>query len=524
MRLDRKALDWLGRIQVRLSPETFAAGTALFAAVAFLHFVALDRAPSGFFVDEAGIAYAARGIAVDGHDEHGTAWPLYFQSFGDYKNPVGIYITALAIRVTGSWDIVTLRSVSSGLMLLAAVLAAALVWARLRDRWLALGMFAVAGTLPWFFAVGRTAFEVAALPACLFFFLLLWNRADASRRAFDGIWAGAALGLSAYAYSTMRLLMPLLILALVAAYLPARQHLRAVAGAGFAALWVYLPAVIYALLNPGSLVARFQLISIFNTAASPRDVLAHMWRVYTSAFSITFLFQSAYFRQGGELLISLAPLLALGALGLWTHRHQPFWRFVLLGLLMAPVPAALTYDFGHELRNLPAAPFWLLIAALGAAEARSRLGPHLRTVAALAAIAIALETSVSLSDYFTRYPDRIASWNEAGFDRAARAAQSLAQGPAASGRIVVSTSILGGDILYAYYVGEPVEDYRRGGALAAGVTYEQPGAAALAPGTVVVTKAGEVVVHAQLLETVETATTDDWGRPVRQPAYLVWRS
>src|SRR6185369_3613607 len=67
----------------------------------FLYARALTTNPAGFYVDESSIAYNAQLIAQTGHDEHGEAWPLYFRAFGDYKNPVYIYLLAGIFKLTG---------------------------------------------------------------------------------------------------------------------------------------------------------------------------------------------------------------------------------------------------------------------------------------------------------------------------------------------------------------------------------------------------------------------------------------
>jgi len=55
------------------------------------HLVGLDASPPGLFGDEAAFGYNGWTIAHHGVDQYGTAWPLFFRSFGDYKGPVGVY-------------------------------------------------------------------------------------------------------------------------------------------------------------------------------------------------------------------------------------------------------------------------------------------------------------------------------------------------------------------------------------------------------------------------------------------------
>lgn len=191
-----------------------AVGAAI--AVTFLHFWRLDSVHSGFFVDEAGTGYAAWGISIDGRDEHGVAWPLSFESAGDYKNSLAIHLIAAVVRVFGLSGL-AIRSIPAALSLATAAVLARLAWELFRSRWLALAAFWVAGVLLWLLVLGRTGFEAAAQPFSLALFLLLWLRADRLGGWWRAVTAGAALGLSGYAYSTGRLFLPLLVLAMVAA-------------------------------------------------------------------------------------------------------------------------------------------------------------------------------------------------------------------------------------------------------------------------------------------------------------------
>lgn len=497
------------------------AALALGLVVAGLHFWRLEQAPSGFFVDEAGIGYAAWGIAVDGRDEHGNAWPLFFQSFGDWKNPLEIYLVAAGVKLFGP-TVTVIRAVPSALSLLAAALLGGLSWELFRRRWLAVATYLVAAVLPWLFVVGRLGFEAPAQVACLAGFLLFWARALRRESDLDAFVAGLGLGLSAYAYSTGRLYMLLLVLALVAAGFPWRRaRLIFVTGAVAVAMW--LPAVAWNASHGNALTARFQLLSIFNDAHSTGEAIDRFWRVYTSAFSPGFLFESAFFMQGGQLFLSLAPFIAVGLGGLWLHRREPFWRLVALGLLLAPVPAALTTDFGHQLRNLEAAPFWLLIAALGAYEGSRLLVPGQAWIAAALAVAIALEGVAFLSDYFTRYPERIAGWNEQGLGQAVEASRRAARDPAANGRVMVSNDVFAGDVLFPWYAGEDVLTYRRKGLAGSGAAYGPIGSP-LPAGTVVLAGADVDVPDAIPLTTISIGYHDDWGRLRSRAVYRVWRS
>lgn len=67
----------------------------------FLRFYKLSSIPNGPEWDEASVGYNAFSIAKTGHDEWGNKLPLIFKAFGDYKNPLYIYFSAIVIRFIG---------------------------------------------------------------------------------------------------------------------------------------------------------------------------------------------------------------------------------------------------------------------------------------------------------------------------------------------------------------------------------------------------------------------------------------
>jgi len=58
---------------------------------AILRIKDLSTNPPGFYADEASIGYNAYKILTTGHDEHGKFMPVFFEAFGEYKNPFAIY-------------------------------------------------------------------------------------------------------------------------------------------------------------------------------------------------------------------------------------------------------------------------------------------------------------------------------------------------------------------------------------------------------------------------------------------------
>lgn len=95
------------------SKKTVLLTLVLIIAVGFfLRFYKLNTIPNGPEWDEASVGYNAFSIAKTGHDEWGNKLPLIFPAFGDYKNPLYIYLTAIVVRFAGL-NIFTTRFVNT---------------------------------------------------------------------------------------------------------------------------------------------------------------------------------------------------------------------------------------------------------------------------------------------------------------------------------------------------------------------------------------------------------------------------
>ena len=67
----------------------------------FLRFYRLGGIPDSLNWDEVSWGYNAYSILKTGHDEHGAFMPLSFKAFGDYKQPVYVYLTSLSVGLFG---------------------------------------------------------------------------------------------------------------------------------------------------------------------------------------------------------------------------------------------------------------------------------------------------------------------------------------------------------------------------------------------------------------------------------------
>lgn len=324
--------------------------------------------PPGYYIDEASISYNAHLISQTGRDETGTSWPLYFRAFGDYKNPVYIYLLAGIYFFTGP-GVLAARLLSATIGSLAALALGLLGWRITGKREVAWLVTLVALLTPWLFEMSRMVLEVALYPLVLALFLLAAHRASTRERwlLWDITCLAVTLALATYTYSIGRLLGPLLAVALC--FLASRARLP-----GLLATWTLyflslVPIFIFNQNHPGALSARFHLITYFDQQ-TPYGKLARKfvtqflgnlnpWKLFVTGDpnreQITHLY-------GTPLLLLAAGILIV--LGLWLilrrHRQEAWWRFALLCLAASILPASLTKETVHMLRLAPFLVFLLL--------------------------------------------------------------------------------------------------------------------------------------------------------------------
>jgi len=403
----------------------FAAAGALVVA---RNLAALSWVPPGLYADEASVGYNAWTIAQFGVDEHGIRFPLFFEAFGEYKNPIYIYALApLLLFLPLTSAVARFPAALFGLITVLFVTMAA--WRLSHSRLVALLVLALAALTPWLTQESRLGFEVSAVVALLavgFWCLADEQHVSPARFAI----AGTCFGLAVYGYTSARLEVLLFAGAFVVAYAARRSRRR-----GWP--WFLAPiGVAYVLLgiwgwrNPGALTARFDLLSIASDGAPLPTLIARFLHNYVGHFSPGFLFingdDNLRHNTGftGMLLAVTLPLMLVGIWACWRRRAESLPRFVLLTLLLGPAAAALTVEpVPHSLRSAVMLPGFLLLAAFGLAGIRSMLaGRALRAAAAAIAVALLAQGGLYTIDMYTAYPMRSAIWFDTGVEPAIAAA------------------------------------------------------------------------------------------------------
>ena len=176
----------------------------------------LDSAPLGAYVDETSIGYNAWAISTHAVDEHGAHLPLYFTAFGEYKNPVYIYTLSAVLRVL-PLTVATERLPAALFGLLVCLFITLVAWRRSRSLPVTLLTLVLAGLTPWLTVESRVGFEVISMLAAVAAALWCLSIAQDGGRVRWYAAAGCLLAIAVFAYSTGRVAVVLLVVALAVA-------------------------------------------------------------------------------------------------------------------------------------------------------------------------------------------------------------------------------------------------------------------------------------------------------------------
>lgn len=370
---------------------------AVLAVAGFLYTHALTTNPAGFYIDESSIAYNAHLISQTGRDEHGAAWPLYFRAFGDYKNPVYIYLLAGIFRFTGP-SILVARLFSAAIVFIAAALLALLAWRITKSQSTAVLVLLAALLTPWLFELSRVVVEVALYPLLVAALLLVVHGASEKQNWTWIQCTGLAilLALLTYTYSIGRLLGPLLALGLL--FFVQRARMSSIGKVWLLYLITLVPLFVFQRRHPGALSARYQLITFITPQTSYADdaitffkhYLGNLnpWKMIVSGDPNAYQIAGIY---GTGPVLGVVLILALGSIVLLLRRSavNAWWCFVIYGLAVSIVPASLTRDYFHMLR-LAAVPVFMLALTIPAVEWLMRASTPLRRTLMAGALVLIL--------------------------------------------------------------------------------------------------------------------------------------
>jgi hypothetical protein len=365
-------------------------------------FYKLGVTPLGITWDEAAIAYNGWAVWTVYRDEWLHLLPISFQSFGDYKAPLAMYLVGPLMALGGPQPfLIRLPFAAAGIVTIFAI--GWLVWELLclfkkdqtGNQWWALFASFLVMVSPWHHHFSRVGFE-SGLALCAvtvgMALLIRWLRLSSqppSSKITTSWWALALtlllavgwFGASFYAYHSAKIVVPLLGLVCISLWFRLLRHqLGMLAVALVVGILILVPFGYDSVYGPGA--ARLQQITVFTQDKPLSEKVMTVIQQYGQHWSPQFLVQGHVdsLRHGdghwGVLFYTDFALFLCGLIGFVLlsrgreNRDDTFVslaRFGLLWIVVGLVPPALGMDgIPHSNRALLALPGFILVCTAGA--------------------------------------------------------------------------------------------------------------------------------------------------------------
>ncbi|MEP6924659.1 MAG: hypothetical protein ABI954_09360 [Pyrinomonadaceae bacterium] len=348
---------------------------ALITWLYILYINGIGNNPPGFYLDESAIAYNAYKIYQTGRGEFGDFFPLFFPFFPlpppyyflAYGNPVYIYLHALLYFVFPP-SILLSRLFSATAGFFAALLLGTLGWRISLQLRIGMIVALTALTTPCLFELSRLVFEAALYPLALVLFLSALYNAHRKERwsLLDIIMLAITLCLLTYTYSIGRIMAPLFAIGLLffaGNFKRLKDIIKVWIGYGL----TLIPLLMLILNHPEVITQRFDALSYIRPGKSFWEISAQFITNYAQAISLRCLLFSGDLNLRHhipEMGLIYAATFVLALMGIFIvliyHFKNPWWRFILYGMVVSVVPSALTVDPIHMLR-LIALPIFLIV-------------------------------------------------------------------------------------------------------------------------------------------------------------------
>ncbi len=367
---------------------------AILVIAAFLRLWKLESIPPSLTPDEASLGYNAYSVLKTGRDEYGKLFPVIFKSFGDYKPGLYVYLTVPSIFVFGLNEFaVRLPSALFGII---SVWLIYLIVKKLfqKENFAFIAAF-IASVTPWLIYFSRGAWEVNVSLALtllgIYFFL------KSLHTTYYILHTAIFFALTLVCYQGAKLSTGIVVLLLVAIYFkkviklePKKVLISVVLG-----LLISSP-ILLSLVNGQT--GRLEVFSVFSYRRPAEylkaildqgnekvgDLSYYLFHSevlnfkrgilgrYFNHFSGRFLFFEGDWSNprhsapnSGMLLITDLILLLAGVYSLVRSKLNKEHWFIILWLLLAPLPSILSRDQVHAVRSMNMAIPLIIVLAFG---------------------------------------------------------------------------------------------------------------------------------------------------------------
>ena len=387
--------------------------------IAFLlRTVYLSNIPAGFFCDEAATGYNAYTLLTKGTDEYGKKFPLFFESFGNWRPAFPIYFTIPFVSVFGLTEFATrLPSAVIGTCTVCILFfLAKIATGKSSIGILASGLLAIS---PWHIHFSRVGQENIYVPFFISLGITLLFYAIKKQTRFLWFSTGLTFGLSLFTYYPAYALAPLIFGSLL--FIKQKKHIRTNKNIHFSVIiFMILASVFLFQAMHTNIFNRAIQLKRYNEGKTTKQIIVGAASAYIGHFSPEFLFfkgdigyqhhfLTRYSVKGmGQLYMFQLPFLFLGLLYLW-KRNKTF--LLILGILFLSYPVGSTFapfaDGGGPFATrsiIGVIPFTIL-TALGLYEFITHWTSTMLRNIVIFSISIIIEASVCfyMYEYFFRY-------------------------------------------------------------------------------------------------------------------------
>lgn len=390
-----------------------------------LRFVWLDQYPPGVTADEVQQGYSGYSILKTGKDEWGDFLPINPRGFGDYKPPLYSYLVVPSIAIFGlNITAVRLPSVLFGT---ATILLAFLLTKKIFKNFsVGLAGAFVFAIQPWHIHFSRVGWESNV--GAFTFLLAVYFFIKSFERNFCLSLSAVLFGLTLFTYHSFKVFTILFLAGLVILYFnQIRKFEKKWLLSSLLLILTFFLIVVHGFLFSGA-GRRAQDAAIYNEENIKKlrdiqveDKLPQPWgRVinskifflateftqnYLGYFSTTFLFSahrsdsSIFNLPGMGLLYSWQLIFLLMAIYLLIKSNLPWRKLIVLWIILAPVPAALTREYMHASRVETLLPILAILTVYPLTLIWEKLKVK-RVVVTIAAVIFAIWLLVVRIDYY----------------------------------------------------------------------------------------------------------------------------
>ncbi len=422
----------------------FFCSILLFAA--WIRLYLISDIPPGINRDEGSIGYTAYSLLTTGKDEYGRAFPFSFESFGDWKLPLYIYVTTVFVWANGLNEL-SIRLPSALFGIATVALSFFLAKEMFKSQKVALLCMVFVAIAPWHIHLSRVESEAntAVFFATLGYLLLLKSF---HKKAWLLVLSALAFALTYYTYAGNHVFTTLLIVGIILFYFQELKQNKWHLVAGGVFLLLFSVIVYFTLFqasktklsgigifgDPAVVHARIELPRIEHT--NPQSYFARivhnrvvfaMERIgqnYLMSFSPQFLFISGGENKAhnienfGNMYLIEAPFLILGLFGLFVAKKTKEKKLLLWWFFIAPVAASITKDAPHTNRMFAIFPMLPFVTAYGCAyffEWYKKYIPRISFVRPIILVSIVclflLNIGIYVDRYFVHFPkDEAQNW------------------------------------------------------------------------------------------------------------------